>query len=113
MVGQSDTQDEKSGGSDGETSQDSENGLSKCSHKPKQMYVKDKWEDDSILNGEEEMTNEDGARIHSNEYGSSNSDGENEDTILHTGSVVNEDDKEYKPTSTDSEESAVSIKRKK
>ena len=77
------------------------------------MYVKDSWEDGSILNGEEEMTNEDGANKHSNKSGSGNSNGENEDTILHTGSVVDEYDKEYDPTSTDSEESVVSIKRKK
>ena len=76
------------------------------------MYVKDTWEDDSILNGEEEMNNEDGASKHSNEDSISNSYGENEDTILHTGSVVDEDGREYEPTSTDSEESAVSIKRK-
>ena len=77
------------------------------------MHVKDSWEDDSILNGEEEMTRGDGANKHSNEDDSSNRDGENEDTLTHTGSVVDEDDREYKPNSTDSEESAVSIKRKK
>ena len=113
MVGQSDTQEETSGGSDGEASQDSENGLRKCAHKLKQMYVKDTWEDDSILDGKEEITNEDGENKQSSGSGSGNSDGENEDTILHTGSVVDEDDREYEPTSTDSEESAVSIKRKK
>ena len=102
-VGQSDTQDETSGGSDGEMSQDSTNDHRKGAYKPKQMHVKDSWEDDSILNGEEEITHEDGASKHSNEDDSSNRDGENVDTQTHTGSIVDEDDREYEPTSTDSE----------
>ena len=77
------------------------------------MNVKETWEDDSILDGEEKMTNEDWANKQRSEGVSSNSDGEDEDTIIHTGSVVDEDDREYEPTSKDSEESAVSIKRKK
>ena len=77
------------------------------------MYVKDTWEGDSILNGEEEITNEDGESKHSNEDDSSNRDGKNKDTLPHTGIVEDENDREYEPTSTDSEESVVSIKRKK
>ena len=112
-VGQSDTQDETSGGSDGEMSQVRMSDNRKGTHKPVQMHVKDSWEDYSILNGEVEIAHEDGASKHSNEDDSSNRDGDNEDTQTHTGSIVDEDDKEYEPTSTDSEESAVSIKKKK
>ena len=87
-VGQSDTQDETNGGSDGETSQDSENDHREDAHKTTQMHVKDSWEYDSIINGEEEITHEDGTSKHSNEDDSSNRDGENEGTLTHTGSIV-------------------------
>ena len=77
------------------------------------MYVKDLWEDDSILDGEEENIKEGAAIKRRNEGINSGSDSENKETITHTDSMVDENDREYEPTSTDSEESAVSIREKK
>ena len=112
-VGQSDTQDETSGGSDGEMTQVRMSESRKGAHKLVQMHVKDSWEDDSILNGEEETSRDGGASQYNNESDSNNRDRENEETQTHTESTMDEENREYKPTSTDSEESAVSIKRRK
>ena len=111
-VGQSNTQEERSFGSDGETSHNSEKGHKERAQKPQQMHVKETWEDDSILDGKEETINEGGENKQRSEGINGSSDGEDEDTITHTDSLVDENDREYEPTSTDSEESAASIKRK-
>ena len=113
MVGRLDTQEETSGGSDGEMTQVRMSESRKGSHKLLQMHVKDSWEDDSILNGEEETSRDGGASQYNNESDSNNRDGENEETQTHTESTMDKEDREYKPTMMDSEESAVSIKRRK
>ena len=59
--------------------------------------------DDSILNGEEEISHDGGASKYSNEGDRNNRDGENEDTQTHTESIMDEDDREYEPTSMDCE----------
>ena len=104
-VGQSDTQDDTSGGSDNEVTQPRMNESRKGAHKLIQIHVKDSWEDDSIINGEEE-TSRDGST-------NQNRDGGHEETQAHTESTMDKEDREYEPTTTDSEESAVSIKRRK
>ena len=77
------------------------------------MYVKETWEEDSILDGEEEMVKECGASKWRNMGINGGSNGENEDTITHTDSMVDENDREYEKTSTDSEESEVSVRENK
>ena len=48
-----------------------------------------------------------------NEEINNGSDGENGETITHTDSMVDVNDREYEPTSTDSDESEVSVREKK
>ena len=112
-VGQSYTQEETSAGSDSKTSHNSEKGHKEREQKEQQMYVRESWEDDSIIDGEEEKIKEGVAIKRRNEGINNGSDGENEETITHTDSMVDENYREYEPTSTDSEESAVSVREKK
>ena len=112
-VGQSDTQEETSSGSDGKMSHASDKGHKEWTQKLQQMHVKETWEDDSILDGEEETINKGGANKRRSEGSNVSSDGEDEETITHTESLVDENDREYEPTSTESEESALSTKGKK
>ena len=57
----------------------------KGAHKLIQMHVKDSWEDDSIINGEEETSSDGGTN--------QNRDGGHEETQNHTESTMDEEDR--------------------
>ena len=78
-----------------------------------QMIVKESWEDDSILEGEEERSKERLKIERKKEEIKSGSEIESGGAVDHTDRMMDANDKEYEPTSTDSEESAVSVKENK
>ena len=112
-VGQSDNQDGTSGSSDSDTSNTSVKGPKVWEPITQQMFVKESWEDDGILEGEEERSKERVETEQKEDVSSSGSDSESGDTLVHTESMLDKNDNEYKTTTTDSKESAVAVMEKK
>ena len=70
-------------------------------------------EDDRIIEVDEERSTEGVEIERKKEEINSVSDSKNGETLTHTDSMMDANDKEYEPTLTDSEESAVSVREKK